>query len=823
MERLDLNGKWLARWADGQRGGLSFHRDGRLDPVKWIDAQVPGEIHLDLIKAGIIEEPYTGTNCLKCRWVEDCVWTYRKVFAAPEEALSAPAWLHFEGLDYEAKIYLNGEVVGTHANFYRPAFVEVTGKLKPGDNVLLVELESGLYHVSEKPVTGHHGNCGDMPLHKRVWLRKPQCSFGWDWSTRLINLGIHKPAWLEWDKSLRAEQLSALASLSDDLATGTVRARAAVKSFAAKPLMATLSVGTLGKSATAELEVKPGDNVLDVELKVDSPKLWWPNGHGAQTLHAVRVELRQAGRLVAAHDTQVGFRKIHVNQEPHPERGTYFIFEINNRKIFAKGANYVPADMIFASVDRERSRNLVDLAVDANFNFLRVWGGGLYESDDFYSRCDERGVMVWQDFMYACGGYPATDAAFMANVTAEALFTVRRLAPHPSLVAYCGNNEQEWQTFNQTTGVVRPDYSLYHLVLPRMLLAEDPTRHYQPSSPYSPGFEHPNASHTGDQHPWGIGFDNVDFRQYRGYVCRFPNEGGCLGPTALPTMLECLPEGQRQLHSFAWQIHDNGVEQWFPDSAPDKLVKEWLGLDPRSLSIADFVFHAGLVQGEALREYIGNYRRRKFSSAAAVFWMFNDCWPAVRSWTIVDHRLRRTPSFHPVRRAFAPVSVVVAKDGGKVQIHGVNDSMEPWTGTVRHGVFALAGEHLLDEAKPAAIPPNASVVLAEFPDDAWAAAGFDRALAFAALLGPDGDLAARGRLILPKFHELAWPGVRELAVRRDGAELVFSSPTFAMGVCLDLDGEAGLPDNFFDVWPGMDYRLPWPEGKRPPKALNYLS
>jgi len=823
MDRFDLNGEWLVRWADGQRGGFNFHKDERLDPVKWIDAQVPGEIHLDLIKAGIIEEPYSGANSLKCRWVEDCVWTYRKVFAVPEEALSAPAWLRFEGLDYEAKILLNGEVVGSHANFYRPALVEVTGKLKPGNNVLLVQLESGLYHVSEKPITGYHNNCDDIKLHKRVWLRKPQCSFGWDWSTRLINLGIHKPAWLEWDKALRADQFSVLASVSDDLATGTVRARAAVKSFATEPGKATLSVECLGKHAEAELEVKPGDNVLDVELKVDNPELWWPNGHGAQTLHDVKVELRQGDRLVANHETKVGFRKIHVNQEPHSEKGTYFIFEINNRKIFAKGANYVPADMIFASVDRERTHRLVDLAVEANFNFLRVWGGGLYESDDFYARCDERGVMVWQDFMYACGGYPATDEAFMANVTAEALFNVRRLAPHPSLVALCGNNEQEWHTFNQTKGVIRPDYCLYHLVLPRLVNAEAPNVYYQPSSPYSPGLEHPYAQHTGDQHPWGVGFSNVDFRDYRGYICRFPNEGGCLGPTSLPTMLECLPEGQRQLNSFAWQVHDNGVEQWYPESSQDRIVSDWLGLDPRAMSIADFVYHAGLVQGEALREYIDNYRRRKFSSSAAVFWMYNDCWPATRSWTIVDHRLRRTPAYHPVKRSFAPVSVVVVKDGANVQVFGVNDSMETWTGDVRFGVFALAGGYPLDETKPASVPPNASVVLAEFPDAVWEKTGVDQSMAFAALLGADGSVTARNRLILPKFHELAWPGVRKLSVRRDGDALVFSSPTFVMGVCVDLDGETELPDNFFDVWPGVERRLPWSVDKPVPEIVNYLS
>ncbi len=825
INKIDLNGDWKVRWADGQRGGLNFHRDEQMDPVRWIEAQVPGEIHLDLIKAGIIEEPYTGTNCLKSRWVDDCIWTYRKTFEAPAAALEEKAWLNFEGLDYEAKVYLNGEVVGTHANYYRPAKIEVTGKLKPGTNVLMVELESGLYHVSEKPITGYHNNCSDIPLHKRVWLRKPQCSFGWDWSTRLINLGIHKPVSLEWDPIMSVEQFAVLSDLTDDLKKGSVKITVAVKSTADEPFTAKLTGCIPGLNALSETEVEvvPGNNDLTLEIDVDAPELWWPNGHGKQNLYEVNAKLSHENRLVAEHDTKVGFRKIHVNQEKHPEKGTFFIFEINNRKIFAKGANYVPSDMIFQKIDQERSYKLVDLAVDTNFNFLRVWGGGLYETDDFYTRCDEKGIMVWQDFMYACGGYPTTDDTFMANVKAEALFQIRRLATHASLVAWCGNNEQEWHTYNKIEGVLYPDYALYHLILPRMLNQEDPTRHYQPSSPYSPGFEHPYVAHTGDQHPWSAGLTDGNFRRSREDISRFANEGGYIGPNSLPTLQSCLPEGQEFNNSFAWQIHDIGVDSWRPESYSDKIIMDWFNKDPRAMSIENFVYYSGFLQGEGLREFINNYRRRKFNSSGAIFWMFNDCWPAVRSWSIIDYYFRKTPGYYPVRRAFAPVDVVVVREDSTVKVFGVNDGMQEWAGSLKYGVFTMAGEYLLRKTKDTTIPANTSELLVEFSDVIWEESGFDNALAFASLYGQDSSLIARNRLILPQFHELNWPESGKLNMRYKDGKLIFSSATFCMGVCLDLDGEIDLPDNFFDVWPGEDYILPWPKDKSIPQVINYIS
>lgn len=818
--KLDLSGKWLLRWADGDRGGLRYHADVETDLAKWMEADVPGEVHLDLMKAGLIRDPYIGTNCLEARWVEECYWSYRKTFTPPDDAFKGEAWLYFEGLDYDAKIFLNGAQIGGHCNFFYPCRLNVTGKLKQGENVLVVELESGLFNVSEKTVQGYNC-CGQLgnPLFKRMWLRKPQCSFGWDWATRFINVGIHKPVTLEWTDNVRLDQLVLLADLNEDYSEGTLHIKFFTEGTREEKQEGKLMVriAETGQEFSTKVEIIKGMQCLEAKYQVPNPRLWWPTGQGSQTLYTLNVALKINGRTVGEKTKKIGFRKVRINQDPHPDGGRYFVIEVNGRKVFAKGANFVPPDMIFARINRERYQTLIGRALEANFNMLRV-GHGLYESDDFYELCDEKGILVWQEFIFTCAAYPTTDDEFMRNVKAEALYNIRRLAGHPSLIVWCGNNEQQWLTYNQEKGVIYPDYALYHHVLPRILKQEDPARYYQPSSPMSPDNDFPNKDDVGDQHPWSVGFDNVDFRDYRKMVCRFPDEGGILGPVSLKTMQACLPEGQKYLNSFAWQIHDNGIEQNRPYSASDKEVSEWLKLDPRKMTIEEFTYYGGLVQGEGLREYIDNFRRRKYDCAAAIFWMYNDCWPATRSWTIVDYYLNRTPAFYPVRRAFAPISVVVTREADTVNIYGINDTPENWRGELRYGLFTLTGKYLRDESKEINIEANTSNCIASFDARIWNKAGIEKSIVFAQLM-KKGEVTARNRLFLPKFHEMAWPPAK-VKVRREGNNAVFTSNTFTWGVCIDLDGAKALPDNFFDVWPGMEYKLPWSKGKKLPDIIH---
>ena len=823
INQLSLDGTWKASWFDGQRGCYQNGIDTPTADVScYIDAQVPGEIHMDLVREGSIKDPAVEANCVAARWVEECIWTYRRELDVPSAALKGRSWLVFEELSYAADIRLNGDKLARHANFFHPCRIETTGKLKKGKNRLTVHLDGGLFSVSDKQYEGY-GLPLDAKLHKRHWLRSPQCQFSWDWAPRLINVGIGKSVRLEWtaDKA-RVERFVPIVRMDAGLEKAKVIARVFVENLAdgETECSLTASIPALQAKAAKKLKLKAGENCCEVELEVSGFELWWPRGYGEQPLYDIEMEVKHGRETLGARTARIGFRSVEFTQKPHPEKGSYFILEVNGKKVFVKGANFVPADFIFARIDKTRYEKLVELAEEANFNMLRIWGGGLYESDEFYTLCDERGFLVWQEFCFSVCRYPGNDAEFMRSVETEAIYQARRLAPHPSLAAWCGNNEIEWHQTSKgacRTGVTLPDYGIFHRLLPRILGEEDPGRYYQPSSPYSPDItKHPNVDECGDQHPWGIGFSNNDFREYRKMPCRFPCEGGVLGPTSRPTMLACLPEGQRRHNSFAWTVHDNAIAPAFwVKPHVDSITQLWLGKDIASFSIEDYVYWGGILQGEGLKEYCENFRRRMFDSAAAIFWMYNDCWPTVRSWTIIDYFLRRNPSFHFVRRAMNPVHVVIAEDGeqGRCTVHGVNDTQTEVSGRLRYGIFSLDGAYLKDIEIDANLPANSSTPLAAFASKDWTKR--DRTMPFASLAGADGSLISRNRLCDKLFKDMKWPAAK-VKVHLGKGRAVFQSKVFALDVCIDLDGEEKLADNYFDLWPGVPYSIPWNK-KTPPQ------
>ena len=368
-------------------------------------------------------------------------------------------------------------------------------------------------------------------------------------------------------------------------------------------------------------------------------------------------------------------------------------------------------------------------------------------------------------------------------------------------------------------GVVFPDYALFHRTLPRLMAEEDPGRRLpNPVRSCSPDGLHPNANEVGDQHPWSVGFQNTDFRDYRKMICRFPNEGGTLGPTSLPTMLACLPKDQRYVQSFAWQVNDNSLDSWGEPSYPDLMITQWLGKDIRKMSIEEFTYWGGLLQGEALREYCENFRRRMFDTSAAIFWMLNDCWPATRK--LDDHRLlpaahaglcgrpscHATPACDRGRGEKRDRRVRCERDAPRVERPGA-------LRTLQSGGWTTAGP---DSARdPAAQCLHARI--ASFKKREWKNPSVSAAFA---LLVPDDAVMARNRLFLPFFKDLKWAAPK-LRVRREKGKAIFQSDTFVWGVCLDLDGKQPVPDNFFDVSPGIPHVIPW-KGSRPPECVKFV-
>ncbi|MHC1694694.1 MAG: sugar-binding domain-containing protein [Eubacteriales bacterium] len=804
MQSINLNGTWRVFCDDGHRGGFKNKHWAPVKEKRWFDAAVPGEIHNDLTKLGLIEDVYESDGVMKARWVEECVFTYRRTFTLDKEQAEKRSRLIFKGLALAAEVFVNGQSVGTHANYFCPCVLDVTGKLKEGENTLLVNLDSGIFSVHDKQIVGYPGDGDyDSRLTKRIWLRTPQCSFGWDWSQRLLNIGMHGDVLLQNTDTFFIDDLTVLNRVDDDLQKGHITVNQYISGVECDTT-ARLKIKTDGVELDEEITVKKGDTLISRTVEISSPRLWYPVGYGQQPLYEVDVEL-ECGTLSYKNAKTTGLRKVRVNQDKHPKQGSYFIFEINDVKIFCKGGNFVPADMIFYNITNERYDALVDYALEANFNFLRVWGGGLYESDYFFKLCNEKGILVWQEFIFACASYPVQDITFLNNVKNEAVYNIRRLANNPSLVAWCGNNELEWLTTGWSTGVQYSDYGLFHDVLPKLLKRNDPYKYYQPSSPYSPEKGDPNDNFSGDQHPWGVGIGKADFYVYRDYECRFPNEGGTLGPTSLENILRCMKPSQQYMHSFEFYLHDNMFENHMStlESSPDELVRLHMGLEPEDMSLADYVFAGGLVHGEGLKEYVDNFRRRKYDCSAAIFWMYNDTFPVTRSWTIVDYTLNRTPAFHRTRKAMAPLGgvVVLNKDTNSYEIYAVNDTLKEVPVSVEYGVMAYSGAYPMKQSVALTLAPDSSTLVTSFSADS---VGEGKGSCAYMVMEGEGFEKVYNRLILPRFKELelACPDIK---IEKCDGGFTLSSRCFVWGVCLDVFGKGDYSDNFFDLYPDKPY------------------
>ncbi|MBC8137341.1 MAG: hypothetical protein H8F28_15785 [Fibrella sp.] len=821
-ETISLAGEWNLAMTDDYPQFLTAPTiPGRLN----FAANVPGGVHETLMTHGLLDDPRTGLNSFKARWVEEQWWCYRKTFVVPDSLTPAtPATLVFDKMEMIAVVYLNGVEIGRHANAHRPARFDVTGKLRSGENHIAVLLESGVFDAADKPGAEYRPSPLSL-LTKRHWHRKGQWQGGWDWQSRLQNVGIFGDVRIEYGDAPRATQVKVVASLSDDLQTGTVTATFYAHNPGQETVEADLYMRVIlpgeephGPGHTVSAVLPPGDSEQAIIVSVANPRLWYPIGHGEAYRYPVITCLaRHENSEAQTH--HVGFRKIEVDQSSHPEKGFYFTLRINDRPVFCKGGNWVPADMLYASVTPERYRELVDLAVDANFNMLRVWGGGVYADPALLECCDRKGMLIWHDLLFACSKYPGDDPAFVVEVETEVTWAMREMAHHPSLVVWCGNNEIEegdWHWGWQKSKRLSPHYALFHKELPRIAAAEAAHVFYWISSPFSPDRTvSPREPSQGDQHPWIVSLGasgGADWWTYRTHTDRFPNEGGVLGCSTPATLRDFLPENQRHLLSPSWEHHDNPFA--INDSAPGTLghayqtVRLWTGLDPLTLDYERYAFVSGLLQAEGIVEYITNYRRRMWDSSAAIFWMFNDSWPATHGWTIVDYYRRKRLAFHPVRRAFAPVSVIVAaQENGQLSAYGVNDTAADFVGSILLASCNPDGtEHVEIARKPLTIPANSKTLI-----ENYGVTPRPGQLYFGVLYDESGTVVAQHRALFARFHELDMvrePGI-EMTVY-DGI-LTLRSDVFCWGVCLDADGDAAVSDNCFDLLPGVPYRMVWDE------------
>jgi beta-mannosidase len=825
---LNLSGTWKLTWANGGHGPKSFSQLAEQEPLhdlfKYVDAEVPGEIH-DVFKGlGVIGDPNYGINLLHADWVGDQYYQYYRTFNLPEDVLGQEQWLVFDQLDLVANIYLNGEKIGSHQNAFYPCRINVTGKTKTGVNTMSVLLESGLFSVADKEGQKYGFKRGlQQMIDKRHYLRKPQYQFNWDWNPRYVNVGITGKVRLEWSDNIMLDQLSVSQTITDDLEKTNITVRSFIEGVNENQQIEIVSrIEETGAQGKRIFNIEKGMNVCPVNLEIVNPRLWWPIGQGEPFRYTLVTTIYSDGKHLASETRKLGIRKVEVDQSPHPVKGNYFTVKINNRPVFMKGGNWIPPDLTYSHITYSRLDSLVNLAVEANFNSLRIWGGGLYAGNDLLDLCDEKGILVWHDFIFACSVYPGDDPDFYNNVQKEVTWIVREYNYHPSLIAWCGNNENEmifWD-YELKNGAL-PDSVIFEGLLPEIIKNEGSDAFYWPSSPHSPNNLEPRNVYSGDQHPWGVSLrtDGVNIWAYRGYEDRFPNEGGVLGASSPATLKQMLEPDQYFLRSFAWDHHDNLKNFQKNNLGLTYRAFEFLYDKPyNKVPFEAYLFGSALFHSEGLQEYIYNYRRRKFDSSAAIFWMYNDSWPVTHGWTIVDYYLRKKLAFHPVRRAFDEVVVVLTREGEDINVYGVNDMPVAWKGNLRYGFFTLDGKKPIDKRKHASIPANSSVILASFSAIAIEKAGIDNSGAFA-LLQKDGELVSQNKLLISYFKNLPFKKPT-IHIQLDNGKAVFESDDFVWGVTLDIDGESDVTDNCFDLFPGIPYSIAWPDNTRLPVVLR---
>ncbi len=784
MKRQSLGGEWKLSIP-----GSSFPET---------KANVPGSVYHDLLEAGLIPDPFYRDNENEALKIMEYDFIYSRSFRVSAGLLDSDAvLLCCHGLDTLATVEINGQAAGTADNMHRTWEFDVKGLLHEGENSIRVILASPTKYIraayAVKPLEGSSDAMRGFP-----YLRKAHCMFGWDWGPRLPDAGIWRDI----------ELLGADTARLRDVYVGQ-RHEAGRVTLDVVPHIARITDGAVKTSVT--VTAPDGETFTADEenpaLTISDPRLWWPAGYGEQPLYTVEVILTGEKGVLDTWKQRIGLRTMTVHREKD-EWGESFCHCVNGLDVFAMGADYIPEDNLLPRVNRERTRRLLEDAKAAHMNTIRVWGGGYYPDDFFYDICDELGLLVWQDFMFACASYDLTEA-FEENVCAEFRDNIRRLRHHASLALWCGNNEIEsfvplerWVNGKKEVA----DYiKLYEYILPKLVKEEDPQAFYWPSSPSSGGsFDEPWDENRGDCHYWDVWHGLKPFPDYRNHLFRYASEFGFQSFPCMATIESfTLPE-DRNVFTYVMEKHQRNA------SANGKIA-EYLSqtyLYPSSFQA--FVYASQLLQAQAMQYGVEHWRRHRGRCMGALVWQLNDCWP-VTSWSSIDYFGRWKALHYYEKRFFAPVLVSCAEEGILTQNTNVNaepfplkksarlnvsnESREEFRGTVRWSLRAPDAAVLEEGSLPVNVPALSALWLEEQDFS-----GRDTYSCYYAyeLEDESGRLAGSGTVLFcaPKHFRFEDP---KLEVHAEGEELVVSAKAYARSVEILCGPDVLLEDNFFDM------------------------
>ena len=785
----------------------------------WRPAQVPGTVHQDLINHKQLPDPFYGINEQKIQWVENEDWEYRTAFiVTPEQLKRDDAQLVFEGLDTYADVYLNGALLLKADNMFVGYTIPVKSQLRIGENLLHIYFHSPIRQTLPQYNSNGFNYPADNDHHDKhlsIFSRKAPYSYGWDWGIRMVTSGIWRPVTIRfYDAASISDYHIKQLALTDQLAN--LSNELEINNILPRPLQAEVRIntsfeGSAEKSISQAITLQPGINHVSIPSEVASPVRWMPNGWGKPALYDFSAQIIVEDKVVAEQSHRIGLRTVRLVNEKDKD-GESFYFEVNGVPMFAKGANYIPQDALLTNVTTERYQTLFRDIREANMNVIRVWGGGTYEDDRFYDLADENGILVWQDFMFACTPYPS-DPTFLKRVEAEACYNIRRLRNHASLAMWCGNNEileaLKYWGFDKNfppeiyQEMFRGYDKLFHQLLPAKVKELDADRFYIHSSPYFANWGRPESWGIGDSHNWEVWYGQKTFESLDTDLPRFMSEFGFQSFPEMKTISTFAAPEDYQIESEVMNAHQKS-------SIGNALICTYMERDyiiPEKFK--DFVYVGLVLQGQGMRHGLEAHRRNRPYCMGTLYWQLNDSWPVV-SWSSIDYYGNWKALHYQAKRAFAPILINPIQQNDSLNIYLISDCPD----TKDHLMLEMKVTDFdgKKQGKPIrlntlSVPANTSQCVYRIKPDIWLSPE-EQQRCFMQLTLKDkaGNTLAETVYFFRKTKDLLLPEttVSCKIKQKDGmCELTLFSPALAKDVFIEIPLQgARFSDNFFDLLPG---------------------
>lgn len=800
---------------------------------EWMSARVPGTVHQDLLDHGRLPDPFYGMNEQKVQWVEKEDWLYRTVFTVTADQLkSDAAWLTFEGLDTYADVYLNGSLLLKADNMFVGHKLAVKDVLREGENRLMIRFRSPVEETAPQWDTdGFNYPADNDHSEKRmsVYTRKAPYSYGWDWGIRLATSGIWRPVKLTFcngaaidDFFVRQQEVTEQVAKVDN--------QLEINNVTSTPKEAQVKVvyayGEQADTLTRTVVLQPGKNSLSMPAWIEKPHLWMPNGWGDPALYTFTATVSVDGKEVASREEAIGLRSIRVVMEDDKD-GKSFYFEVNGKPMFAKGSNYIPGDALLPNMTGERYARLFEDIRAANMNMVRVWGGGIYEDDRFYEEADRNGILVWQDFIFACTTYPH-DPTFLKRVSEEAVYNMRRLRNHASLAMWCGNNEiyegmRYWGWKDKYNPVVWKEMTegydvLFRQLLPELVEANDPGRFYMHGSPYEANWGRPESWKIADSHNWGTWYGQKPFESLDTEIPRFMSEYGFQAFPEMKTIRMFASPEDYELESPVMNAHQKA-------SIGNFLIKKTMALYYKVPEKFEDLIYAGLIlQGQGMRHGIEAHRRHRPYCMGSLPWQLNDSWPVV-SWSSIDYYGNWKAMHYQIRRAFAPVLVDAIKEGNNLSYYIMSDRLTDEELTLNLELMDFNGKVYRKQKVDGLLPANTSKLFYQEPVE-QALAGRDSATTFMHMVVK----SKKGEVLSDEIYYFAHPKDQllpktplqwQVKQKKGYCEVTVKADKLARDIFIEVPVQGvRFSDNFFDLLPGQKKKviITSPDGK----SLDHL-